>query len=105
MPYPMRIRAQLHGDVTAITAIISHPMETGLRKEGDKVVPAHFIRMLTVDVGGKRVIESHLNMAVSTNPVLNFKAKGAKVGDKVEINWEDNLGEKGFGESVVSVPE
>jgi sulfur-oxidizing protein SoxZ len=102
MANPMRIRAQLKGDVTAITAIVSHPMETGMRKDGGKLVPAHFIQVLTVDVAGKRVVDSHLNTAVSANPVFNFKVKGAKVGDKVGVNWTDNLGEKGTGEAVVT---
>lgn len=98
----MRIRALLKGDVTAITAIVSHPMETGMRKDGGKTIPAHFIQVLTVDVGGKRVVTSHLNTAVSANPVFNFKVKGAKVGDKVVVNWVDNLNEKGTGEVAVT---
>ncbi len=103
MAYPMRVRALLKGDVTAITAIVSHPMETGLRKdESGKLVPAHFIQSLTVDVGGKRVVDSRLNTAVSTNPVFNFKVKGAAIGDKVTLSWVDNLGEKGSGEAVVA---
>jgi sulfur-oxidizing protein SoxZ len=102
MPYPMRIRALLKGDVTAVTAIVSHPMETGLRKDDSgKPVPAHFIQTLTLDVGGKRVVDSHLNTAVSTNPVFNFKIKGAKAGDKVVLSWVDNLGEKSSGDAVV----
>ena len=102
MASPMRVRALLKGDVTAITAIVSHPMETGMRKDGDKLVPAHFIKVLTVDVGGKRVVDGLLNTAVSTNPVFNFKVKGAKVGDKVVVSWGDNLGEKGGGEASVA---
>ncbi|MDD5296838.1 MAG: thiosulfate oxidation carrier complex protein SoxZ [Rhodocyclaceae bacterium] len=98
----MRVRALLKGDVTAITAIVSHPMETGMRKDGGKVIPAHFIQVLTVDVDGKRVVTSHLNTAVSSNPVFNFKVKGAKVGDKAVVSWVDNLGEKGSGEAVVA---
>lgn len=99
----MRIRALLKGDITAITAIISHPMETGLRKD-DKgnLIPAHFIEELTVDVAGKRVVDSRLNTAVSTNPVLNFKVKGAKAGDKVVVSWVDNLGQKDSGEAAIA---
>ena len=103
MATKMRIRARLKGDVTAITAIIRHPMETGLRKDSKgELIPAHFIQLLTLDVGGKRVIESQLNTSVSTNPVFNFKFKGAKVGDKVTIAWVDNKGEKGSGEGAVT---
>lgn len=100
--YPIRIRALLKGDVTAITAIVSHPMETGIRKDdAGKTIPAHYIQVLTVELNGKKVMESHLNTAVSTNPVFNFKIKGAKLGDKVVVSWVDNLGEKGSGETTV----
>ena len=99
----MRIRALMKGDITAVTAIISHPMETGLRKDDKGApIPAHFIEELTVDVGGRRVVDSRLNTAVSTNPVLNFKIKGAKVGDKVVVSWVDNLGQKDSGEAAVT---
>jgi sulfur-oxidizing protein SoxZ len=103
MANAMRIRALLKGDIAAITAIISHPMETGLRKD-DKgnLVPAHYIDQLTVDVGGRRVVDSRLNTAVSTNPVFNFKVKGAKAGDKIVVNWSDNTGDKGSGEATIS---
>jgi hypothetical protein len=47
------------------------------------------------------VVDGHLNTAVSANPVFNFKVKGAKAGDKVVVNWTDNLGEKGTGEAAV----
>ena len=102
MANPIRIRALLKGEVTFITAIVSHPMETGQRKnDAGKPIPAHFIQMLTVEVNGKKVMESQLNTAVSTNPVFNFKIKGAKLGDKVVVSWVDNLGEKGSGEATV----
>jgi sulfur-oxidizing protein SoxZ len=100
--YPIRIRALLKGDVTSITAIVSHPMETGLRKDdAGKTIPAQFIQVLTVEVNGKKMMESHLNTAVSTNPVFNFKLKGAKLGDKVVVSWTDNTGEKGSGETTI----
>ncbi|MFA6313063.1 MAG: thiosulfate oxidation carrier complex protein SoxZ [Sterolibacterium sp.] len=100
--YPIRIRALLKGDVTFITAIVSHPMETGIRKDdAGKIIAAHYIQVLTVELNGKKVMESHLNTAVSTNPVFNFKVKGAKLGDKIVVSWLDNLGEKGSGEATV----
>ncbi|MCX7173663.1 MAG: thiosulfate oxidation carrier complex protein SoxZ [Proteobacteria bacterium] len=100
--YPIRIRALLKGDVTSITAIVSHPMETGLRKDdAGKTIPPQYIQVLTVELNGKKVMESHLNTAVSTNPVFNFKIKGAKLGDKIVVNWVDNTGEKGSGETTV----
>lgn len=38
---------------------------------------------------------------VSKNPYLGFKVKDAQTGDRVEIRWEDNKGEKGVSESKI----
>ena len=55
MASPMKIRAQLKGDVTDIKILMAHPMETGQRKDAktNQPIPAHFIQEFTVEVGGK----------------------------------------------------
>lgn len=92
----IKARAQVQGDVTTVKALISHPMETGLRKDKKtgKPIPAHFIQELTIEHSGKNVLEALWGPAVSKNPYLFFKFKGAKAGDKVTISWVDNKGEK-----------
>ena len=43
MPDPMRIRAQAAGDKTTVRVLMSHEMETGLRKDpAGKTIPAWF---------------------------------------------------------------
>jgi sulfur-oxidizing protein SoxZ len=94
MADPMRIRTQVKGDVTEIRVLMSHPMETGLRKDNDgNLVPAHFIQTIAIDVGGKRVIQGQTGTSVSRNPTFSFKVKGAKVGDEVVVSWVDNKGD------------
>ncbi|MGA8052632.1 MAG: thiosulfate oxidation carrier complex protein SoxZ, partial [Burkholderiales bacterium] len=40
MADPMKIRASLQGDVAEVRVLMSHPMETGQRKDADgKLVP------------------------------------------------------------------
>jgi sulfur-oxidizing protein SoxZ len=103
MADPMKIRAQLKGDVTDIKILMSHPMETGQRKDAaGATVPAHFVQSMTVDVGGKRVIDGQTGTSISRNPVFGFKMKGAKAGDKVVVNWVDNKGEKRTDEAAVA---
>ena len=103
MADPMKIRAQLKGDVTEIRVLMGHAMETGQRKDAaGATVPAHFIQSMTVDVGGKRVVDGQIGTAVSRNPVFGFKMKGAKVGDKVVVSWVDNKGDKRSDEAVVA---
>lgn len=91
----MKMRATVDGDVATIKVLINHPMETGMRKgPGGQPIPAHFIELVTVTVNGKTVMDAQWGTAISKNPLMEFKVKGVKVGDKVAINWADNKGEK-----------
>lgn len=102
MADPMKIRAQLKGDEAVIRVLMSHPMETGQRKDGDgKVIPAHHIQTLTVAVNGKTVVSGQTGGSVSRNPVFGFKVKGAKAGDKVSVSWTDNKGDKRTDETTI----
>ena len=103
MSDPMKIRAQMKGDIADIRVLISHPMETGLRKDPKtgKNVPAHYIKNLTVTVNGKTVVDGETGTSISRNPVFGFKVKGAKAGDKVVISWLDNLGDKRSDEAAI----
>ncbi|MEW6513746.1 MAG: thiosulfate oxidation carrier complex protein SoxZ [Pseudomonadota bacterium] len=103
MADPMKIRAQMKGDVCEVRVLMSHPMETGQRKDGDgKTVPAHHIQTLTVALNGKTVVSGQTGGSVSRNPVFGFKVKGAKAGDKVAVSWVDNKGDKRTDETTVA---
>jgi sulfur-oxidizing protein SoxZ len=103
MADPMKIRAQMKGDVAEIRVLMSHPMETGARKEADgKPVPAHHIQNMTVALNGKTVISGQIAGSVSKNPVFGFKVKGAKAGDKIAVSWTDNKGDKRTDEAAVA---
>ena len=98
----MKMRAKLAGDVTEVKVIISHPMETGRKKDDFGVlIPAHFIQLVTVTLNDKPVLEMQWGTGISKNPYLTFYLKGAKVGDKVAVTWFDNLGKTGAGEIAV----
>lgn len=103
MAEPMKIRAQLSGDLAEIKILISHIMETGQRKDPrtGQVVPAHFIQHVTVGLNSKTVMTAQWGPAISRNPFLGLKVKGAKAGDKVTVNWEDSQGEKNSAEATV----
>lgn len=95
MPEPIRMRVKLDGDVADVRVLIGHPMETGLRKDPrtDELVPIHFIKTVTAKLNGTPVIEAQWSRAVSRNPYLQFRIRGAKPGDEVSISWIDNRGE------------
>jgi len=103
MADPMKIRAQIKGDVAEVRILMGHAMETGQRKDAaGKAIPAHFIQSMTVEVGGKKVVDGQIGTSISRNPVFGFKVKGAKAGDKVVVSWVDNKGDKRTDEAAVA---
>lgn len=89
----MKMRAQLKGDYTEVKVLMSHPMETGRRKNDlDQLVPVHFVQLLTATLNGKTVLEAQWGTGIAKNPYLTFRLRGAKLGDVVEVTWHDNLG-------------
>ena len=103
MSEPMKIRATLQGDVADIRILMMHPMETGQRKTAKgELVPAHFIKNVVVTHNGKAVLDAEWTQAVSRNPFLGLRVKGAKVGDKISVTWTDNKGDKRTDEATVA---
>ncbi|RLA30759.1 MAG: thiosulfate oxidation carrier complex protein SoxZ [Gammaproteobacteria bacterium] len=98
----IKIRARTKGDETTVKALITHVMETGLRKGKDgKKIPAHHITEVTCEHAGQVVMTAQWGPAVSKNPYLAFKFKGAKSGDMVKLSWVDNKGKSDSIEAKV----
>ena len=103
MADPMRIRAQAAGDKATVRVLMSHEMETGLRKDAaGKAIPAWFIQEVVAQHNGKTVMTAQWGPSVAKNPFLQFNVKGAKAGDKITMTWTDNKGEKRSDEATVS---
>jgi sulfur-oxidizing protein SoxZ len=102
MADPMRVRATEAGGVVDVKILMKHDMEAGQRKDAaGKTIPQWFISTVTVQAQGKNVFTGEFGPAVSKDPFLNFKYKGAK-GDKVVVSWVDNRGAKRTDEATVS---
>ncbi len=103
MAEPMKIRAVLQGDSADVRVLMMHPMETGQRRDsrGD-LVPLHFIQSVVVAHNGRPVLDAQWSQAVSRNPFLGLRIKGAKVGDKISVTWIDNKGDKRTDEATVA---
>jgi sulfur-oxidizing protein SoxZ len=100
---PMKMRATLGSGYTDVRVLMTHPMETGQRKDPDgKIIPLHFIQNVTVRVNGKVVMEGEISQAVSRNPVFTFRVKGGAKGDKIEVSWLDNQGDTNKTEGAVA---
>ena len=96
MAKSIRARASAKGDTTTVKALITHPMETGLRKnkKTGKKIPAHFIQEVVAKHNGATVMTAQWSGAVSKNPYLSFQFTGGKKGDSLELSWVDNKGGK-----------
>jgi len=103
MADPMRIRATSKEGVVNVKVLMSHEMETGQRKDSSgKAVPAHFIQQVTATWQGKTVLAAQWGPAVSKNPYLEFNFKGGQKGEKVQIIWTDNKGDKRTDDATIN---
>jgi sulfur-oxidizing protein SoxZ len=99
----MRIRAASKDGVVEVRVLMSHPMESGARKDASgATVPAHFIKDLEATHNGKAVLKAMFSGAVSQNPFLSFKFKGGAKGEKVAVKWVDNKGESRTDEATIA---
>ena len=92
MANSIKVRAKLKGDVTEVKALMSHPMETGLRKDKKtgEIIPAHFIQEVVCTWKDQQVMNALWSGGVSKNPYIAFKFKGAAKGDTIKLAWTDN---------------
>lgn len=100
----IQIRARMiNSDVVEVKVLLTHDMETGLRKDAKtkNVIPAHFIKQVIATLNGKPVLDAQWSTGISKNPLLGFKVKGAKPGDFIAISAVDNLGEKFEHDAIV----
>ena len=95
MSKTIKIRAQEKGGVVTVKALMTHPMETGTRKDSKtgQLVPAHFIQEVSCEHAGNRVLTALWSGGVSKNPYLSFQFTGGKSGDEIKLAWADNKGE------------
>lgn len=102
MADPMKIRATLQGDTADVRILMRHPMETGTRRTAAGLVPLHFIQSVIVQHNGKTVLDAQWSQAVSRDPFLGVRVKGAKAGDKISVTWTDNKGDTRTDDVAVS---
>lgn len=80
------------GEVITIKTLISHPMESGQRKDKDgNVIPRSIINRFTATFNGTSIIDVTLEPAISTNPYLEFEAKVPEAGE-FAFTWYDDDG-------------
>ena len=79
-------------EVITIKTLISHPMESGQRKDKDgNLIPRSIINRFTAEFNGQLVLDTTLEPAISTNPYLEFDAKVPETGE-FKFTWYDDDG-------------
>jgi sulfur-oxidizing protein SoxZ len=104
MAEPMKIRTKIVDGSAHVFVLMMHPMETGQRKDprSGQVFPAHFIQTVAATLNDKPVLNMQCGPAISKNPVIGFRIKDAKPGDKLVVAWEDNKGDKARAEATIA---
>lgn len=102
MAEPTRIRASMQGDKVLVRLLMTHEMESGQRREGGAVVPAHYIREVSVTHNGRTVLAAQWGPAVSKNPFVQFTFVGGKAGDRLRVTWRDNRGATRTDEAAIA---
>jgi sulfur-oxidizing protein SoxZ len=103
MADPMRIRAVAKDGAVNVKILMSHEMETGQRKDAaGKPIPAHFIQQVSATWQGKVVLSANWGTAIAKNPFLEFSFKGGQKGEKIQITWTDNKGDKRTDEATIN---
>jgi sulfur-oxidizing protein SoxZ len=99
----IRIRAKARDGLTEVLVLMPHPMETGLRKAGNgEFVPAHFITDVRISVSGRLVLAARMSIAVAQDPLLAFRFKDGKPGERISVSWADNRGEQRTDQSTIT---
>jgi len=85
------------GEIIEIKTLVSHPMETGYRRdEVGKVIPRDIIRRFVCTYNGEEIFRAELSPAIAANPFISFFTVATESGT---IGFEWN-GDNGFHETA-----
>ena len=77
----IKIRAKLKDDIVTVKALMTHPMETGARKDkSGALIPAHFIQEVTCESGGKTPADRQLERRRIQEPLSLLQIQGSRQG-------------------------
>ena len=80
------------GEIIEIKTLLSHPMETGLRKDASgNTIPRKIINKFACEFNGKPVFSADIEPAVAANPYIQFNAKVNESGT-FKFTWTDDDG-------------
>ena len=91
------------GEVIEIKTMISHPMETGYRRDTQgQLIPRHIIHTFTCTYNGTEVFRADWHPAVAANPYLAFYTVATESG-LLRFEWLDEDGTVYHAEAQITV--
>ena len=91
------------GEVVVIKTLISHPMESGQRKDKNgNPIPRQIINKFTATYNGETVFSANIEPAVSANPYIEFSMKVPETGT-LAFEWVDDDGSVYTEEKKITV--
>ena len=80
------------GDAVSIRTLISHAMESGVRRDSDgNTIPRSIINRFTCTFNGESVVDVTMEPSISTNPYFQFEAVVPESGT-FAFTWYDDDG-------------
>jgi sulfur-oxidizing protein SoxZ len=96
-------RQARRGEVIEIKTLISHPMETGYRRDVQgQLLPRHIIQTFTCTYNGVEVFRADWHPAISANPYLAFYTVATESG-RLRFEWIDDQGTRYGAEAEITV--
>lgn len=91
------------GEVVEVKTLISHKMETGLRKDkkGEKI-PRNIINKFVASFNGEQVFAMDIDPAIAANPYIKFNIRPEKSGE-LEMTWTADDGKSYSSKKKISV--
>ena len=81
------------GSVVEVMTLISHPMDTGLRKDKEgKVIPRHIINKFLCVYNDELVFKAELHEAISSDPLIQCNCVAEQSGT-IEFIWHEDGGQ------------
>ena len=91
------------GDVVEIKTLVTHPMETGYRRDDmGKAIPRDIIKLLTVTYAGDEVFRMDMFPGTAANPFAAFTTIATQTGELV-FTWTDEKGEASSEKVMLTV--
>lgn len=90
------IRTRIADGLTYVDLRVSHPMESGTRKDAaGMVIPSWYLTNMDLFHNDKRIGALELGPLVSRNPAISVVLNGGEIDEVIKVTWIDNRGEVG----------